>query len=154
MTLQMTIAAPFRNMGRNRLKKSEIVFYLAIDRHWMNREQAEKVISMADAEGLIRKEGDYFSIPEEFSKIDIPLGYKPSSEIFEKKDPVESLAAAIAEKNGIEINAVISEMNALMEDEFDGNLLPEAAIVILAREYGVGFEEYLDELKKSIGKID
>lgn len=152
MTLQMTIAAPFRNMGRDRLKKNEIVYYFTIDRRWMNRDQAEKIISMADSEGIITKEGDYFSVSPGYIGIDIPLGYKPSSEIFEKKDPVGSIAAAIAEKNGIEVNAVISEMNALIRDDFDGNIVPEAAIVILAREYGIGFENYLDELKKSIGK--
>lgn len=120
----------------------------------MNREQAEKIISMADEEGMIKKESGYYVLSEDLSGIDIPLGYKPSSEIFEKKDPVGSIASAIAKKCGIEINAVISEMNALIRDEFDGNLLPEAAIVILAREYDVGFEENLDELKKSIGKIN
>jgi hypothetical protein len=148
----MTIAAPFRNMGRDRLKRNEIVYYFTIDRRWMNRDQAEKIISMADSEGIIKREGDFFSISPDYSKTEIPLGYKPSSEIFEKKDPVGSIAAAIAEKQGIEINAVVSEMNAVIRDEFDGNLAPEAAIVILAREYGIGFEEYLDELKKSIGK--
>jgi len=150
----MTIAAPFRNMGRDRLKKNEIVYYFTIDRRWMNREQAEKIISMADGDGMIKREGEYYSPSPELSGLDIPLGYKPSSEIFEKKDPVGSIAAAIAKKCGLEINAVISEMNALIRDEFDGNLLPEAAIVILAREYDVSFEDNLDELKKSIGEIN
>ncbi len=154
MTLQMTIAAPFRNMGRDRLRKNEIVYYLAIDRKWMNRDQAEQVISMAEGEAIIRKEGDYYSVSPDHAKIEIPLGYKPSSSIFEKRDPVESIAEAISKKREIGMNSVISEMNAMIRDEFDGNLLPEAAIVILAREYGVEFGEYLDELKKSIGKIN
>lgn len=139
-------------MGRSSLKKNEIVYYFTIDRRWMNREQAEKIISMAEEGGMIKKEGDYFHITGDYSAIDIPLGYKPSSEIFEKKDPVESIAAAIARKNGTEVNDVIADMNAIIREGFDGNLAPEAAIVILAREHGVGFEEYLDELKKSIGK--
>ena len=139
-------------MGRSSLKKNEIVYYFTIDRRWMNREQAEKIISMAEEGEMIKKEGDYFHITGDYSAIDIPLGYKPSSEIFEKKDPVESIAAAIARKNGTEVNDVIADMNAIIREGFDGNLAPEAAIVILAREHGVGFEEYLDELKKSIGK--
>jgi len=139
-------------MGRNSLKKNEIVYYFTIDRRWMNREQAEKIISMAEGEGMIKKEGDFFQILGDYSGIDIPLGYKPSSEIFEKKDPVESIAAAIAKKNGAGVNDVIADMNAIIREGFDGNLAPEAAIVILAREHGVKFEEYLDELKKSIGK--
>ena len=107
---------------------------------------------MSESDGIIKREGDYFSVSAGISDIDIPLGYKPSTDIFDKKDLIQIIAREISEKCGIELNAVISEMNVLIRDEFDGNLVPEAAIVILAREYGVGFEEYLDELKKSIGK--
>lgn len=150
MTLQLTIAAPFRITGKERLKKTEIIFFFNMDRHWMTREEAERVISMSVDEGLIKKDGDYYTISEELSKTEIPLGFKPSSDIFDKKDYIQTIAGMIAKQKEIEINAVISEMNAVIRDEFDGNLTPEAAIVILAREYGVPFEEYLFELKKSI----
>lgn len=150
MTLQMTIVAPFRNTGKNRLKKNEIVYYFSIDRRWMNRDQAEKVISMSESEGLVKKDGDYYSLSEDLSNIEIPLGYKPSSDIFEKRDYVQVIAGEIAKKAGIELNAVIAEMNALIKDEFDGNLVPEAAIVVMARKYDVPFEDYLVKLKKSI----
>ena len=152
MTLQLTIASPFKNTGKDRLKKNEIVYFFTIDRRWMNRDQAEQIISMSVEDGLIKKEGDYYAISADVSGIDIPLGYKPSSDIFDNKDYIQIIAGDIAKKREIGINAVISEMNAVIRDDFDGNLKPEAAIIILAREYGIPFEGYLDELKKSIGK--
>ena len=43
-------------------------------------------------------------------------------------------------------------MNRLIRDGFDGNLLPPAALVLLAKQENVPFEDLLDGLLQSIRK--
>jgi hypothetical protein len=49
-------------------------------------------------------------------------------------------------------NEVVAEMNRIVQERFDGNLRPEAAIVMLAKQYGVQFEDKLVSLKESVVK--
>ena len=82
--------------------------------------------------------------------MDIPLGYKPSSEIFVKDNPAEILAEDIAHKKGVGVAEVVAEINSLIKNNFDGNIGFEAATVIIARKYGVEFEDKIPALSKSL----
>ena len=56
----------------------------------------------------------------------------------------------IAEAQGVSQQNVAAEMHALINDGFDGCLLPEAGVVILARKYGVPFEDLVEKLRESL----
>jgi len=43
-------------------------------------------------------------------------------------------------------------MNEIMKDEFDGNLKPEAALVIIAKQDGIEALDLLQSLKQAILK--
>jgi hypothetical protein len=43
-------------------------------------------------------------------------------------------------------------MNRLIRQGFDGNLLPEAAVVIIAKRHNVPFEDKLEALKTGVKK--
>ncbi|MDD3091033.1 MAG: DUF2240 family protein [Methanoregulaceae archaeon] len=152
MSLTIALAAPFRHARKERLKKNEIIYYLAFDRHWMNIEQANSLISRAAEEGLIEYEGDMIKPAFDVSQVEIPIGFKPSSAIFERSDPYQDLLGRIVSECGHSAQVVVSEMNSLIQKEFDGNLRPEAAIVIVAKKYGVGFEDMLPALRDQIQK--
>jgi len=47
---------------------------------------------------------------------------------------------------------VVAELHRVVTDQFDGNLRVEAAVVILARKYGVAFEDKLPALERSVAK--
>ena len=47
MSVKIAVAAPFKHMHKERLQKSEFVFYIAIDRKWMNKEQANHLLERA-----------------------------------------------------------------------------------------------------------
>jgi len=146
--LKQTIASPFKSMRKDGLKKNEIIYYLTLDRRWMNKDQAERLIKIGLEEGLLTKEKETISPTFDAASVEIPIGFKPGSEILEKRDPVEEILGRIAEKNRTEISKVTAEMNEIIRVNFDGHLSAAAASVILARKYGVPFEEYLPELKK------
>jgi len=101
MSLSITIAAPFRHSHKNQLKRNEIVYYLAFKQHWMNIEQANQVISRAIEDGLLVIDGDMISPLFDVSRIEIPLGFKPSAAVFQRSNPLDDLVQRISERAGI-----------------------------------------------------
>ncbi|MDH7490992.1 MAG: DUF2240 family protein [Methanolinea sp.] len=150
MSLSLTIAAPFRHSHRSELKKNEIVYYLAFKQHWMNIEQANQVISRAIEEGLIGIEGDMIRPLFDVSRVEIPLGFKPGASVFQRSDPVDDLVFRISERTGIPKGSVVSEINSIIQDVFQGNLTSEAAAVILAKRHGVEFQDLLPALREQV----
>ncbi|MDD1715625.1 MAG: DUF2240 family protein [Methanolinea sp.] len=154
MSLSIAVAAPFRHARKERLKKNELVYFLAFERHWMTIEQANLLLSRAREEGLIEFEGDMVRPLFDVSGIEIPIGFKPSSTIFERSDPVQELIRRIADTRGISQGQTVSELNQIVGDRFDGNLTAEAAAVILARRSRVQFEDLLPALREHLMKKD
>jgi hypothetical protein len=152
MSLASTIAAPFRHTRKERLKKNEIVYYLAFERGWMNIEQATMLLARAEDEGLIAYEGDMIRPLFDVGAVEIPLGFKPSASVFRKSDPQEELMQRIALQRDLPLTTIAAEMNTLIRKNFEGKIRPEAAIVILARRYGVPFEDLLPALRETILK--
>jgi hypothetical protein len=154
MSLIITIAAPFRHTRKERLKKNEIVYYLAFDRKWMSIEQVHLLLERALEEGLIDYDGDMILPKFDVTTVDIPLGYKPSSGIFEKAEPGQQIINRIVKATGNPETRVIAEINSIITDLFDGHIKPEAAVVILAKRYQVPFEDALPALMDQVLKKD
>ncbi len=134
------------------MRKNELVYYFALDRKWMSTEQANLLLKNAEEEGLLVQENGVFSPNFDISGITIPVGFKPTSVIFEKKDPVQDLIRRIAQATKKEETEIVAEMNLLIKGGFDGNLLPEAAAAIIAKRHGVQFGDKLEALKISLKK--
>ena len=152
MTLKTTIAAPFRHSRKTTMRKNELVYYFALDRKWMSTEQANLLLKNAEEEGLLEQDNGIFSPKFDISVVTIPVGFKPTSTIFDKRDPLQELIGRIARAIKKEETEVVAEMNRLIRQGFDGNLLPEAAVVIIAKRHHVPFEDKLEALKTGVKK--
>ena len=152
MTLQTTIAAPFRHTRKTGMRKNELVYYYALDRKWMSTDQANILLRRAEEEGLLNLANGVYSVLFDPATVTIPIGFRPSSAIFERNDPAQELIGRIAHKRGVPETEIVAEMNKLIKEQFDGNLLPPAALVILAKKYGAPFEDQLDSLRQSVRK--
>lgn len=152
MSLTITIAAPFRHARKDQLKKNEIVYYLSFKQHWMNINEANILIARAGEEGLIEMEGDMIRPLFDVSTIEIPLGYKPGSAVFERSDPVDDLLSRISKQTGIALAELVAEQNQVVMELFRGNLRSEAAVVIMARRHGVEFQDLLPALREHLMK--
>jgi hypothetical protein len=141
MTLKTTLAAPFYHSHVPKLGKSELIYYYSFDRRWMDRDQVELLLRRGIDQGLIRTDGEYYFLLFDISEVQIPIGYKPSSAIFEVTDPVQQLMDRITARSGETQEEVAGRMNELIKDKFDGNIRPEAALIILAKQSGA---EYID----------
>jgi len=152
VTLRITIAAPFRHTRKTVMRKNELVYYFALDRKWMSTEQANQLLRRAEEDGLIRQENGQFSPAFDIAAITIPIGFKPTSAIFEQNDPTQQLINRIATARKVADTEIVAEMNKVIKDGFDTNLLPPAALVLLAKKYNVPFEDMLDTFRESVKK--
>lgn len=152
MTLQTTIAAPFRHTRKTGMRKNELVYYYALDRKWMSTDQANILLRRAEEEGLLNLANGVYSVLFDPATVTIPIGFRPSSAIFERNDPAQELIGRIAHKRGVPETEIVAEMNKIIKEQFDGNLLPPAALVLLAKKYGAPFEDQLDSLRQSVRK--
>jgi hypothetical protein len=134
------------------MRKNELIYYYALDRKWMSTEQANLLLRRAEEDGLLRQENGVFSPGFDIAGIVIPIGFKPSSSIFERNDPLQNLIGRITAARNIQETDVIAEMNAMIKERFDGNLLPPAALVLLAKKYNVPYDDLKETLSQSIDK--
>lgn len=152
MTLKTTLAAPFYHSRVEKLCRSELIYYYSIDRRWMDRDQVDLLLKRGLDQGLIRTDGEFFYLLFDPSEVQIPIGYKPSSAIFEVEDLVSLLMDRIASGSRQTQEEIASRMNELIRDRFDGNIRPEAALVILAKEFQIPFADLLPQLRSELMK--
>ena len=146
MTIIQAVAAPFRHSRKERLKRNEVVYFLAFDRKWMSIEEANTLIRIASERGLVKMEGDMVTPLFDPGSVEIPIGFRPQVSVITEDDPVEELVARIASETGATPGSVIADMNRLIKDSFDGTINPEAAVVIIARNHRVAFSDLVERL--------
>jgi hypothetical protein len=134
------------------MRKNELVYYFALDRKWMSTEQANLLLRRAEEHGLLGQENGIYSPRFDISGLTIPIGFKPTSTIFERNEPSQELIGRIAKNRGIQETEVVAEMNRIIKEGFDGNLIPAAALVVLAKKYDVPWADLRDALKQSVKK--
>jgi len=150
VSLKTVVAAAFKHWRKDSIQKTEFIFFLTIDKKWMNKDQAERLLHMAEEEGLITFAGGALTPSFNLDEVPVPLGFKPSSDIFKERDPISGLLARIAASTGREEREIVSDMNSIIDEKFDGHLCAEAAAVLLARHYGVPFEDLLNDLQSGV----
>jgi hypothetical protein len=152
VTIQITVAAPFKHTRKNGMRKNELVYYFALDRKWMSTEQANLLLRRAEEDGLLVQENGIFSPRFDLAGITIPIGFKPTSAIFERNDPTQKLIGRIAQVQKIQETDVVAEMNRIIKEDFDGNLLPIAALVLLAKKNNISFDDLQETLLQCLKK--
>jgi len=152
VTLQVTVAAPFKHTRKSGMRKNELVYYYALDRKWMSTDQANQLLRRAEEEGFLSMENGIFTPRFDLTAITIPIGFKPTSAIFERNDPAQELIRRIATTKNMQETDIVAEMNRTIKDGFDGHLLPPAALVVLAKKYHVPFEDLSDALLQGVKK--
>ncbi len=152
MTLKTTLAAPFYHSRVDKLGKGELIYYYAFDRRWMDRETVDLLIRRGLEQNLLGTDGEFFYPLFELGTVEIPIGYKPSSAIFEVDDPVQQLIDRIAGQAGLTQEEVVSEMNAIITGRFDSHIRPEAALVLLAKVHKTGCSDLIGMLESALEK--
>jgi hypothetical protein len=146
VSLAVTVAAPFKHTRKEKLQKSEFIFYLTIDRKWMSRDQANLLLERAKAAGMVEVADGWVRPLLDLSGITVPVGFRPDSGIFESEEASQVLIGRIASARGVPPAEVVAEVNRVAREGFDGNLRLPAAAVIVAKRHRVGFQDLMDRL--------
>jgi hypothetical protein len=152
VSLQVTVAAPFKHTRKEKLQKSEFIFYLTIDRKWMSRDQANQLLERAKSAGMVEVTDGWVRPLLDLSSITVPVGFKPDSRIFESDEASQVLVGRIAAARGVPPVEVVAEVNRVIREGFDGNLRLPAAAVIVAKRYKVAFGDLEESLTVEILK--
>jgi hypothetical protein len=152
VSLPVTIAAPFKHTRKERLQRSEFIFYLTIDRKWMSRDQANQLLERAKAAGLVEVADGWVRPLLDLSGITVPVGFKPDSRIFESEEASQVLIGRIASARQVPPGEVVAEVNRVIREGFDGNLRLPAAAVIVAKRHRVDFGDLMDRLMVEVLK--
>ena len=148
MSLNVTIAAPFYHAAKPAMSKSELIYYYAFDRKWMDRESVEVLLRRAVDAGLISIEDDMFVPTFDVASVPVPIGFRPSSSVLVATNPFEILLDRISVDRTRE--DVVAEMNAFIADEWHGTITVQAAILCIASKYGVLFSDVLEALEQQM----
>ncbi|MBR5008367.1 MAG: DUF2240 family protein [Methanocorpusculum sp.] len=153
--LEITLAAPFIHMRSSSLSQMKLVFYYTQDKRWMGLDDAKKLITIGLTAGILTKdEHGEFVLTESLRDEKVPLGFRPTDEIFsaplpEKKDVLDTLLAEVSAKSGLETKQLVSELSDIRA-HFDNLIGDYAAITLLAKKYGVDVTPHRTELLAQI----
>ncbi len=149
--LEITLAAPFIHMRSSSLSQMKLVFYYTQDKRWMGLDDAKKLITIGLTAGILTKdEHGEFVLTESLRDEKVPLGFRPTDEIFsaplpEKKDVLDTLLAEVSAKSGLETKQLVSELSDIRA-HFDNLIGDYAAITLLVKKYGVDVTPHKAEL--------
>ena len=74
------VATPFKKRGKTSLKISDFIFALSLDLKWGPPEKVRALLREAEAEGMVKMEGEMVNAIFDAAAVDVPLGFKPSTE--------------------------------------------------------------------------
>jgi hypothetical protein len=149
--LEITLAAPFIHMRSSSLSQMKLVFYYTQDKRWMGLDDAKKLITIGLTAGILTKdEHGEFVLTESLRDEKVPLGFRPTDEIFsaplpEKKDVLDTLLAEVSAKSGLETKQLVSELSDIRA-HFDNLIGDYVAITLLVKKYGVDVTPHRAEL--------
>ena len=142
--LTYIVSMPFKRKGKETLKESEFVLALAIDLNWFNPEQARSILDSAEKEGLLKRDGEFIRTVFDISTVEIPPGFKPESNVPEKKPVFERTIERIMLGSGLEKRKVISLINKKQEELYKLVKI-EVSAIIVALELGILADDLIRE---------
>ena len=146
MSLRVVVATPFAQDGRNRLRESEFVVALSLDRDWFSPDQAKRLVDVATGEGLLERHDAELVCTFDPSTVSVPDGFEPDEDVLRERSAFERVLDAVVE-SGIEKQTAVGAINVLQQ-ELDVSI--EAAAVVYARQEGLDVTEFANIARSTV----
>lgn len=134
------IAIPFKKRGKKSLKISDFIFALSLDLKWGPPEKVRALLREADSEGMVKLDGEVVHASFEAESIDVPVGFKPSSE----EGILDRGIRLITSKTGMSRKEVIALANEKQES-LQRLVDLDAVMLLVARELGIDVSDLATE---------
>ena len=139
------MATPFKKRGKKSLKVSDFVFALSLDLKWGPPEKARALLREAEAEGMVRLEGDMVHASFEVGDLEIPVGFKPTTEegILDRGLRLVTSQTGMSRKEAI---ALANERQESLRRLVD----LDAVVLLVARELGIDVSDLAREAYQNL----
>ena len=149
---KIIIAFLFKRSGKEKLSTSELYLPLSMDLQWFSPEQAKAFVSRAVEQKLLIKKGDLAKPNFDYKKVVVPIGFRPSKQLFEeeeniKEDVVKTIIGRIIKKTGIDAQSVVEKIKSIEKEK---NITSEVAALLAGREYSVSVEDCFKDVEDKI----
>lgn len=139
------VATPFKKRGKRSLKISDFIFALSLDLKWGPPEKVRALLREAEAAGMVKIEGEVVNASFDDQEINIPLGFKPTSE----DSILEKGIRYITAQTGMSRKEVIALANE-RQDDLKRLVELEAVVLLLARELGLDVRALAEEAYQNL----
>ena len=134
------IATPFKKRGKKSLKISDFIFALSLDLKWGPPEKVRALIREAEAEGMVKMEGEMVTASFDAETLDVPLGFKPSTQ----EGILDRGIRLITSQTGMSRKEVIALANE-KQDSLKMLVELDAVVLLAAREMGIDVRSLAEE---------
>ena len=142
--LRICAAAFFRSKGKNVITENEFLMGVSMNNRWMPYGDAERLLSAMVSSKILSKDGEYVRPCFDVAAVDVPVGYKPPSDILANtsEDVFQTLMAR-ASSADIDRKDFLSSCRAIQK-KMDIDI--EVAAVILLRDKGVDVSDLIGKV--------
>jgi hypothetical protein len=134
------VATPFKKRGKNSLKISDFIFALSLDLKWGPPEKVRALLREAEAEGMVKIEGEMVTASFDMETLDVPLGFKPSTQ----EGILDRGIRLITSQTGMSRKEVIALANE-KQDSLKMLVELDAVVLLAAREMGIDVRSLAEE---------
>lgn len=146
MSLEATVAVPFRQAGVTRLGEGKFVVALSMDRDWFSPDQAKRVVDVALGRGLLADEGGDLVAQFDPETVTVPEEFAPDESVLREQSAFERILDGLLTA-GIEKQAAVAAINGLQRDL---EVTIETAAVVYARRQGVDVSDVAPTARESV----
>ena len=146
----------FKRSGKDKLTEPEIYLPLSLELDWLSAKEAKGFVTYALQQKLLVKKEGLLTPSFNVEKIMVPVGFLPTEKSFtiEKNESKEKeqtiidvIVKQIVEKTGKELKDIFEEIK---QAETGKNIVPEVAVLLVAKEYDVALGTWFDLVEKSL----
>lgn len=134
------IATPFKKRGKKSLKISDFIFTLSLDLKWGPPEKVRALLREAEADGMVKMEGEMVNAIFDAEALDVPLGFKPTTE----EGILDRGIRLITSQTGLSRKEVIALANE-RQDALKKLVELDAVVLLVAREMGLDVKNLAEE---------
>lgn len=139
------MATPFKKRGKKSLKISDFIFALSLDLKWGSPEKVRALLREAEAEGMVKMEGEMVSAGTDLEAVEVPLGFKPSTE----EGILDQGIRLITSQTGMSRKEVIALANE-KQDSLKKLVELDAVVLLLAREMGIDVHDLAEKAYENL----
>lgn len=146
MSLDVAVAVPFRQQGKQRLGEGAFVVALSLDRDWFSPDQAKRLIDVAAGRGLLRREDGDIVAQFDPSEVMVPENFTPDAAIIREQSTFEMVLDRLVEA-GHEKQDIVATVN---ERQRALGVTLEAAAILHARRNDVDVTDAAEKARTKL----